>query len=413
MNQHKTIWIINQYASTPETGIGGRHYYLSCELAKLGYQVYLIAGSYNHLLRKPKVLNEDFMVEEILPKFSFIWVNLPIYDNAHSKQRIINEFIFSNKIKKIDSILNKPDIVYHSSPALISYFGARYISKKFDIPYVFEERDLWPLTLIELGGYSKFHPFIYFLQWVEDLAYNNADFVFSNLPNAVEHLKLRGGDKNKFYWIPNGISIDEVAEKESLTISVEQQLPRDKFIVGYTGTLGAANAIDVLLDAAFLLKEILDIHFVLVGSGKEKFNLKQKSKMLDLSNVTFIDSLPKKQVQSMLEKFDVCYIGWHKNTLYRFGISPNKLPEYMFSGKPILHAFSGMGDLVEKAQAGLTVEAQNANQIADGILELYHLTDSQRNNMGNKGRQFAIENLDYKILAKRLVNIFFILQKIV
>lgn len=407
MNQQKIIWIINQYASTPETGIGGRHYYLAEELAKLGYKVYVIAGSYSHLLREYNILQDDFMIEEVLPRFSFVWVNLPVYYGAHSKQRIINEFIFSHKIKKLTSVLLKPDVIYHSSPALISYFGAHRLARKFNVPYVFEERDLWPLTLIELGGYSKYHPFIYLLQWIEDKAYNQADFVFSNLLNAVEHLKTRGGNISKFSWIPNGISITEMEKKENLEISIEKQIPKDKFIVGYTGTMGVANAVDDLIDAASLLQENSDIHFVLVGSGKEKIALEQKCQTLGLANVTFIDTLPKKQVQSMLEKFHVCYIGWHKNTLYRFGISPNKLPEYMYSGKPIIHAFSGSGDLVQKANAGLTVEAQNSNAIINAIKELYNMTQEERDMLGTNGKTFVLHNLTYQQIARKLADILF------
>ncbi|OOF59114.1 glycosyltransferase family 4 protein [Rodentibacter pneumotropicus] len=406
MFPQKTIWIINQYASTPETGIGGRHYYLAEELSKLGYQVYVIAGSYSHLLRESQKLQDDFMIEEVAPRFSFVWVSLPAYHDAHSKQRIINEFIFSKKIKKLISVLLKPDVVYHSSPALISYFSARYISKVFKVPYVFEERDLWPLTLIELGGYSKYHPFICFLQWIEDRAYRQADFVFSNLLNAVEHLKMRGGRVRKFSWIPNGISITEMEEKENLSISIEQKIPKDKFIVGYTGTIGVANAIDDLIGAASLLQN-LDIHFVLVGSGKEKLVLEQKCQILGLANITFIDALPKKQVQSMLERFHICYIGWHKNSLYRFGISPNKLPEYMYSGKPIIHAFSGSGDLVKKANAGLTVEAQNPNAIASAIKKLYDMKQEDRDTLGENGKMFVLHNLTYQQIALKLVDVLF------
>lgn len=407
MKEQKTIWIINQYASTPETGMGGRHYYLAEELARLGYQVYVIAGSYSHLLREHKILQDDFMIEEVLLGFSFVWVNLPVYHDAHSKQRIINEFIFSKKIKKLTSVLSKPNVVYHSSPALISYFGAQYITRKFNATYVFEERDLWPLTLIELGGYSKFHPFICFLQWIEDKAYSQADFMFSNLLNAVEHVKTRGGNVSKFSWIPNGISITEMEKKENLTISIEQQIPKDKFIVGYTGTIGVANAVDYLIEAASLLQENSDIHFVLVGSGKEKLILEQKCRTLGLANVTFIDALPKKQVQSILEKFHVCYIGWHKNSLYRFGISPNKLPEYMYSGKPIIHAFSGSGDLVQKANAGLTVEAQNSSAIISAIKELYNMTQEERDILGANGKAFVLHNLAYQQIAKKLADILF------
>lgn len=86
----KTFWFINQYSSTPETTMGGRHYYLAQELAKKGHQVYVIAVRYSHLLRNPKKFEEQYLVEEIIRNFSFVWVNLPEYEEAHSKQRVLN-----------------------------------------------------------------------------------------------------------------------------------------------------------------------------------------------------------------------------------------------------------------------------------------------------------------------------------
>lgn len=387
--------------------MGGRHYYIASELAKMGHQVYVIAGGYSHLLRKPKQFKSPYLLEAIAPNFSFVWINLPKYEEAHSKQRVINWFRFSWALKKLPPLMeHQPDIVLYSSPSLVGYLGAKYLSNKFKAKFIFEVRDIWPLTWIELGGHSPQHPFVRFMQWIEDRAYKKADFVFSNLFNAVEHMQTRGLDRAKFHWIPNGISLEEVTHREPLNIDIINQIPNDKFIVGYTGTIGVANAIDDLIEAAkSLSKQQKDIHFVLVGAGKEKEDLVNKVKSLGLSNVTFIDAIPKKQIQSMLAYFDVCYIGWQKNSLYRFGIAPNKLPEYLFSAKPIIHAFSGKGDVVELANAGIRIEAEDPELIVDAVIQLYSLSDSERHEMGDNGKNYVIQNLDYTKIAEKLVNV--------
>src|SRR5690606_23346031 len=303
------IWLINQYSSTPETAMGGRHYYLAQELAKKGYKVYLVAGRYSHLLRQPKQFSEPYIVEKINSNFSFVWVNLPEYQEAHSKQRVLNWFKFSWALTKLPSIItDRPDAVLYSSPSPIRYLGAKYLANKFKAKFIVEVRDIWPLTLIVLCGHTPKHPFVLSMQWIEDRAYKQSDYVFSNLFNAVEHMTSRGLNPKKFHWIPNGISIDEVMHKEDLSLEVLAQLPKNKFIVGYTGTIGVANAIDDLIEAAKLLSAYKDIHFVLVGAGKEKQHLVQKSLDLELDNITFIDAIPKKQIQSMLNTFDICYI---------------------------------------------------------------------------------------------------------
>lgn len=406
MKQKKTIWIINQYASTPETGMGGRHYYLATELAKQGHKVYLIAASYTHFLRKPPNIKHEFQVQEVFQNMNFVWVKLPSYHEAHSKQRVFNWFIFSNKIRKLTTIIHeKPDLILYSSPSLIGYLGSKWLANFYKAKYCFEVRDIWPLTLLELGGYSKSHPFIRLMQWIEDRAYKKSDFVISNLFNAVEHMKSRGMQEKKFSWIPNGFPLDEVSDPEPLEANIIDMIPKNKFIVGYTGTIGVANAIDTLIEAAVFTKKNPEIHYVLVGEGKEKISMQQKVLELEVVNITFIDSIPKKQIQSMLGLFDICYIGWHKNPLYRFGIAPNKIPEYLYAKKPIIHAFSGKGDLVKQANAGLTVEAENPKAIAEGIITIYNLTNSQREQLGKNGQEFVLKNFTYSSLAKKIVNI--------
>lgn len=408
MMESKTFWFVNQYSSTPETAMGGRHYYLAQELAKKGHKVYVIAGRYSHLLRNPKQFDEQYFIEEIIPNFSFVWINLPEYQEAHSKQRVLNWFKFSWLLRNMSNIIPaKPDVILYSSPSLIGYLGAKYLANKFRVPFIFEVRDIWPLTLMELGGHSSKHPFIKFMQWVEDRAYKKADYVFSNLYNAVEHMQTRGLDSSKFHWIPNGVSLEEVSQKQPLNAETLSQLPQNKFIIGYTGTIGVANAIDDLIEAAKILSSNPQLHFVLVGSGKEKENLIKKVQSLNLHNITFIDAIPKKQIQSMLEQFDICYIGWQKNSLYRFGIAPNKLPEYLYAGKPIIHAFSGKGDIVQQAQAGITIEAEDPEAIVGAVQQLYNLTAEQRQQLGSNGKQFVLQHLEYAMIAEKLENIVF------
>jgi glycosyltransferase involved in cell wall biosynthesis len=399
----KTIWLINQYASTPETGMGGRHYYLAKELAKQGHKVYLIGASFNHLLRKPPKLDNAFKIEEV-EGFQFIWVKVPSYKEAHSKKRVLNWFKFALQLLKLPKVIaDKPDVILASSPSPFAFLGAQRLAIKTGARLAFEVRDIWPLTLMELGGYSSKHPLIKLMQWTEDKAYRDADVVLSNLPNAVDHMVQRGMARDKFTWVPNGFDQSEVSKLEALPESVSALIPKDKFIVGYTGTLGVANALDSLIEAAELLQNQSDIIFILVGGGKEKVNLMKKAD--SLSNVIFIDPINKAQIQTMLAQFDVCFIGWQDKPLYRFGIAANKLPEYMLSAKLILHAFSGKGDSVALAKAGKTVPAQNSERIADAVLKLKALSPEQRNQMKKNGREYALKNYDYVKLSEKLANV--------
>lgn len=139
----------------------------------------MIAGRYSHLLRNPKQFSEKYLIEEITPNFSFVWINLPEYAEAHSKQRVLNWFKFAWALRGLkNSSLQKPDVILYSSPSPIGSLAAQYLAQSFKVPFIFEVRDIWPLTLIELGGHSANHPFIRLMQWIEDRSYQKAKFVF-------------------------------------------------------------------------------------------------------------------------------------------------------------------------------------------------------------------------------------------
>ena len=399
------IWIISQYSSTPETGMGGRYYYFAKELAKQGHKVHLIAGSYSHLLRKAPILDKDYMVEHVSEDFNFVWIKTSKYSNAGDKNRALNWFKFAWKLLKLSKVIkDKPDAILYGSPSLIPFLSAQRLTKKFNAKLIFDVCDIWPLTLIELGGYLPKNPFIRFMQWIEDKAYKDSDIVISNLPNAVEHMVARGMVWEKFLWIPNGFYLSELENLEPLSISIKSVLPKDKFIIGYTGTLGLSNALDTFIEAARLLKDYKEIAFVLVGKGKDKTTLVEQAK--DLNNVYFIESVAKKQIQNMLTEFDVCYLGSKKKNIYRFGLASIKLPEYMIAAKPIIHANSAANDLVELAKAGFSTPAEDPEAVADAVLKLKNMPLEKRKQLGQNGHIYALEHLDYAKLTQKLVNVF-------
>lgn len=396
--------MLNQYASTPGTGIGGRHYSIARELVKVGYKVRVVAASYAHTLHNPPTFSGRYKTES-LEGLEFTWVNVPSYSDAHSPRRVLNWFRFAWHLLGLKKYADEtPDVILYSSLSLVGALTAAHLARHYKCLFVFEVRDIWPRTLMELGHYSSRHPFVSLLQWIEDRTYKNADVLISNLPNCVEHMVSRGADARKFSWIPNGISLDELSHLELLPPSVRAQIPEVGFIVGYTGTVGVANALEDLVSAAYLLREYKEIAFVIVGAGKELAKLKANVCERALTNVFFVDPVPKSYVQSVISLFDVCYIGWKCEPIYRFGIAANKLAEYLYSGKPIIHAYSGTGDPVQLAGAGISVKAEEPTAIAEAVIALYRMDQAERLSLGGRGRAYALAEYDYKAIAKRLID---------
>lgn len=401
----KNLWIINEYAGTPYHGMTFRHYYLAKELVKLGYKVTIFTSSFSHYKLKQHLEVKKTFTKENIDDIDFIWVKMPNYKAPKSLGRIRNWFLFALKLFFIPSLnLEKPDCILVSSLPLHSIVSGNFLAKKYNAKLIFEVRDIWPLSAIELGGYSQKNPFIKHLQWLEDFAYKNADAVVTVLANAYEHMKTRGLDKNKFHYIPNGISIDELNQIEKLDEKIVNQIPKNKFIVGYAGTFGIANALDSFIEAAKILKDNNSIAFVLVGDGKEKEKLIEQAK--DTKNIFFVDSIKKNQVQSVLQYFDACFIGLKNNPLFQYGVSPNKLFDYMYASKPIIYAInSGFFQPVTDSKSGLYVDSENPNAIADGVLEIYAMSEEKRLQMGQNGKKYVLAHHEYNSLATKLIEV--------
>lgn len=391
----KHIWIINEYAGSPFYGMEYRHYYLAKELIKLGYKVTIISATYSHLFKNyPKSRKEN------IDGIDYLWLKTLNYGNAHSKKRVLKWFHFSCKLLKLPFKLSKPDVIIVSPMATTPVLPAWLLSKYYKAKFIFEVKDIWPQTLVEIGSYGPNHPFIKLLKKLEIFALKKADFIISNLFNYQQYL-IDNNINKQFHWISNGIDLEELQNIEPLDDEIIKQIPNDKFIVGYAGTIGAANAIDVLLEASKYIDND-NIVFVIVGDGQEKTKLINNYKN---DKIIFIDSITKKQIQSLLQLFDVCYIGWRNINIYKYGISANKIFDYMYSGKPILHSYNGENDLIKIANCGITVPAEDPQAIAQGIIELYNMSAEMRNKLGDNGKNYVINNFSYQKLANDLVNI--------
>ncbi|HHD79232.1 MAG TPA: glycosyltransferase WbuB [Epsilonproteobacteria bacterium] len=348
MSQLKHITIINQYIGSPYHGMEYRHYYLAKSLIKKGYKVTLVSGSYSHLFSTVPKVEKKFTKEEI-DGIEYIWIKVPSYKSSKSLGRIWNMISFAWNLRFVQGIA--PSHILVSSPSLFPAKVAKKLSKKFHAKFLFEVRDIWPLTLVELSGLSHAHPFIQVMQHYERFAYKNADKVISLLPNAEDHFVSQGMTPDKFTYLPNGIDIEN-KKKMQLSDVIVKQIPKDKFIIAYAGTVGIANNLDYMIKVAIELKAYQDIHFMILGQGGEKQRLQEKVKALGLNNVTFLEPVKKEMVKSFLDKIDVAFISLLREKLFRFGVSPNKVFDYMYAKKPIIWAIEAGNNLVEEAQCG-------------------------------------------------------------
>ncbi|MGE7773626.1 glycosyltransferase family 4 protein [Chitinophaga sp. NPDC101104] len=399
---NKKIWVINQFAGTPESGWGERHFYFAKYWQEKGYDVTIISGSFNHMFRKT-IEVEGLCKIETYNGIRFCWVNTPKYD-PKSVKRFFAMLVFAWRVLFLKKHLHQtPDDIIVSSmpifPVLTGYFlKKKYKSRKL----LFEIRDIWPLSLIELANVSKYHPLALFIGWFEKFGYRKSDIVVSLLPNAREHIENVAKRPVNFEYIPNGIDPDQLKD-EVLPDEIAALLPQNAgMIIGYTGTLGKANALEYFVEAARNVAATHpDIHYVLVGDGYLKEELMKASE--GCPQIHFLPKIKKDQVQNMLGRFDVCFVGRNDTPLYKHGISANKYFDYMLAGKPILDSINYIKDPVELCHCGIIVKPDSTRAIEEGILLFHGMTREERKKMGEKGRDYVLKEHSIKILAEKYV----------
>jgi glycosyltransferase involved in cell wall biosynthesis len=388
------IWIFNHHALTPDMSGGTRHYDFAKSLVNRGHHVTIVASSFHYAkCKEVKTYDNKEYIQETIDGIDFIWIKTPPYF-GNGIARVRNMLSYTYKVLKIIPRLHleKPDIIIGSSVHLFAVYAAYRLSKKYHTPFVMEVRDIWPQTLIEMG-IPKWHPFIMVLGKLEKYLYEKADRIISNLPYAYEHIG-KYVSKEKVIWISNGVDVSH--------ISCPKKQREKNFIVSYTGAMGIANNLTVLVEAAELLKEQKEIFFRIIGEGAQKVYLKNIISRKKLKNITVENAVPKNRVADILCASDLLYLGLKDSPLYRYGMSMNKLYDYMAAGRLIVFATNARNNPLEEAGIGFTISPDDAQALKHAILYAYHLSQEERDEMGGKASAYVQEHYSIEVLTDKL-----------
>lgn len=403
------ILYLNHYAGGPAHGMEYRPYYLGREWVRLGHRVQVLAAGFSHVRSvQPPVGTAP--LDDAVDGVDYRWYPTPPYaGNGLGRLRNIASFlrqVWRDSPRLVAA--RRPQVVIASSTYPMDIWVARRLARLAGATLVFEVHDLWPLSPIELSGMSPRHPFALLCQKAENDAYRDADVVVSMLPKVHEHMRSHGLDLRKLHVVPNGIALDDwdsppAPLRGDVAAHLDAARAAGRSIVGYAGSHGLPNALDVLLDAAGAMRGE-PVSFVLVGDGLEKARLAQRVAAEGLDNVAMFPSIPKAQVPALLARLDVAYIGWQRTPIYRFGIAPNKLMDYMMAGCAVLHSVEAGNDPVAESGCGLTVAPESPQAVVDGLRELLRRSPDERRTMGLRGRAHVSAHHSYPVLARRFLD---------
>jgi glycosyltransferase involved in cell wall biosynthesis len=385
------ILIIHQAFSSLNNPGGTRHYEMACYLREKGHQVTVIASPVNYLTGKfdgrMKWLDRqtDDNGIEIIRAFTYAaW-------HRSFLHRIITFFSFMISSFFAALSVEKVDIIWGTSPPIFQGVTAWLAARLKGAVFLFEVRDLWPEFAIAMGV-IKSPVIIWLSRRLERFLYTHADQVIVNSPGFIRPVMDRGSKNVRL--IPNGADLSMFVSDRGEDQKAAWGLA-GKTIILYAGAHGISNDLATVLQAANLIRERRDIAFVFIGDGKEKANLLERARTLDLPNVKFLPSVTKQEIAGVYAAADICLailkpLEWYKTTY------PNKVFDSMAAGKPVLLCIDGViRDLVEKADAGVFVQPGDPAGLAAAAVKLAD-DPACRARMGQNGKRMIEQEFSRK-----------------
>lgn len=375
-------------------------------LYEQGHQVEVITGKPNYPNGKVfdgyKVLGYQVDIHDYV-----VIHRIPLIPRGHGRMRLalnyvsfgISGLLFSPWIlrsKKFDVIF-----VYGLSP-ILQAIPAIFLGWVKGIPVVLWVQDLWPESL-SATGYIKNKIVIKLVRYVVRFIYRYVDLLLVQSQAFINPvIELASGTPVRYY--PNSVD-------KSFSVPIKTYVPNvtgltDGFSVMFAGNIGSAQALEVVIEAATLLREYADIHFVILGDGSRRNWLLQEVKNRGLSNFHLPGKFPIEIMPGLMQKASALLVTLSNHQIFAATV-PNKIQAYMAAGRPILACLNGeAARLVIEAKAGLAVPAEDAKALTAAVLKLYLMPVKERERLGNNGRYYYKERFNHDKLVVELINHF-------
>jgi glycosyltransferase involved in cell wall biosynthesis len=383
--KRRFVVVLNHFAAPLDAPGGTRHVELFSRLP--GWDATIIAASRNLMSGERSQTGDS--------NWKPVWVNR----SAGSSSRVLSWAVYSVMALARGLTLGRPDVVYASSPHLLAGLSGLVLATIRRAHFVFEVRDLWPQVIVDTGFTKEGSLLDRTMRALEWGLYVSADVIVVLTPGVQQQLAAQGFDK-KLWLIPNSADpeyFDPGAAKEDL----RRRYGLQGFVVVYAGAHGRLNGLDLVLDAAGqIASDLRHVRFLFVGDGPMKQHLMARVAAEGLSNVSFLGPVPKREMPALLGAADAGLHVLADVPLFRYGVSPNKIFDYMAAGLPVLTNTPGeMTELIERAGSGVAVAP---NEIARGVRLMVSADLEQRARWGGAGRRFMLEGASRSAMAARL-----------
>lgn len=390
MPQNKIVWIVNHYAQPPCGSVGTRHFLLAKNMQKYGWETFIICSGTEHSTGKQLLASNELRAYEGVTFYRLKTIRY----RGNGLKRILNMLQFFLKALYRSSRLQLPTHVVGSTVHPFAALAGYMVAKKHKAKFIYEVRDIWPQTLIDMGVLHKYHPLCLVFHQIDRFLSRKSDKIISLAPHANSHYAIHGVNPEKIEWIPNGVDLSDFPV-------TEYPKEKDTFDIYYIGAHGKVNALDEIILAAKIAHKShphICLHFV--GDGPEKKRLQNLA--TDLSNIYFHNIVAKKDVPAICALADCFVLTSLPLDVYKYGISFNKIFDYMASARPIIFSANAKNNPIEEASCGITVRPGDINALSDAFIKMSEILAKERTEMGVRAREYVALNHNHEKLASRL-----------
>jgi glycosyltransferase involved in cell wall biosynthesis len=400
------IYWVNPFAATPDMSGGTRHYELSGYLLRSDEPVTIIASDFSYTARRYSrrsgETQRDAMVE-MIGDVPFVWLYASSY-SGNDWRRAANMLSFA--VSVIRYLLRVPidpsSVFIGSSPHLFGALAMQLVAWWRRVPFIFEVRDLWPESLVDMTGRRGLSSHV--LQLIANHLYSSSQRIIVLAEQSREHIAKLGFDIKKIDYVPNGMDPEAFAPDTAMPPS-PIALPEGKTVFVYAGAHGPANELEVVLRAAKVLelRGVNELHVLLVGDGPSKPMLLALHAELNLKNCTMHPPIAKGFIPSLFRHVHAGILTLQDAPVFRFGVSPNKLFDYMAASLPVVTNVQGdVALIIKTAQNGVVALPSSPESLADAMLEVMRRLDGDPK-LGAGGRTYVEKHHNRATLAVRVL----------
>lgn len=324
---------------------------------------------------------------------------LPVSVTSSKIKRLINMVSFAKSAAFAAHFLNGFDVVLVSSPSFLSGQAGLIASRNKKTKFIFDIRDLWPDSAVELGLIKKNGFLARQATKLEKQYYKRANKILTATPGIKQHLIAENIDENKIEVLLN--SVDNNLFKPGKSDPKKFGFNDDDFICGYTGNHSQIYNLETVLKSAQITRENTKIKYLLVGEGEEKEKLEEMAKKMNLTNIKFWPQKPLEELPEIINLFSIGLVPIADIKVSQESF-PSKTCEYMACGCPVVTSVGGdLAKIIKEYQAGNTYAPGDAQALAQNIIEFYH-NQNKLKEMGTNARALALEMFSDKNFAQKV-----------